>query len=197
MPIVLLLFTATIEFSRIIMLRHTLDNAAYEAARAGVVPGATAALVREKADDILHVTRATGYTVDVFPEEITDETSQISVMIHLPVASNGYGISHFFRKAELVSKATKPRLTIARVVPSKIPDIVADAETSSQTSTTPQVEDPPPNSPQPTAPPQSAPSPPTNPAPQPAPAPTPSPATPPKPNPPPAPAPGPEYQFPS
>ncbi len=42
MPIILLFFTTMIELSRVLMLQHTADTAAYEAARSAMVPGGKA-----------------------------------------------------------------------------------------------------------------------------------------------------------
>ncbi len=140
-PIVLMMFMGTIEFSRVAMLRHTLDNAAYEAARAGIVPGATADQVRAEATRVLSVVRASDFVVEVFPEEITDNTDQLSIVITAPIRTNGYWLSRFFGDANLVAKCTKPRLTIAAVVPTAIPAAVAAAATSTSTS---EVPDPPP-----------------------------------------------------
>ena len=41
-PIFFLIMLASFEFSRLNVIRHTADNAAYEAARHAMVPGATA-----------------------------------------------------------------------------------------------------------------------------------------------------------
>jgi Flp pilus assembly protein TadG len=52
-PIFFLFVLAAFEFGWMNVLRHTADNAAYEAARAAMVPGATAADATVKANNIL------------------------------------------------------------------------------------------------------------------------------------------------
>ena len=42
-PVFFLILFAMFEFSRVNVLRHTADNAAYEASRVAIIPGATAA----------------------------------------------------------------------------------------------------------------------------------------------------------
>ena len=41
-PLLFLFFFAAFEFCRVAMIRHTADNAVYEGARIGIIPGATA-----------------------------------------------------------------------------------------------------------------------------------------------------------
>ena len=45
-PILFLFFFASLEFSRVNMIRQSVENAVYEGARRGIVPGATAANCR-------------------------------------------------------------------------------------------------------------------------------------------------------
>ena len=48
-PILFLFFFASLEFSRVNMIRQSVENAVYEGARRGIVPGATAANCRASA----------------------------------------------------------------------------------------------------------------------------------------------------
>ncbi len=60
-------FFAALEFSRVAMYRHTVENALYEGARAGIVPGATADKVRNKTRELLAIAGITDATIDVTP----------------------------------------------------------------------------------------------------------------------------------
>src|SRR5437667_11175205 len=71
-PIFFLFLMAAFEFGWLNVLRHTADNAAYEAARAAMVPGATAADAIAKANSILNIVRARNVSVTVTPSVITD-----------------------------------------------------------------------------------------------------------------------------
>jgi Flp pilus assembly protein TadG len=51
-----MLLMAGIEFTRFMYARHSIDQAAYEAARIGIVPGKTPAMVADRANQILNAT---------------------------------------------------------------------------------------------------------------------------------------------
>src|SRR3954466_7884203 len=88
-PIFFLFLLASFEFGWLNVLRHTADNAAYEAARAAMVPGATAADAIAKANTILQVVGARSARVTVTPAAITKETEQVTVAIDIPMKFNG------------------------------------------------------------------------------------------------------------
>jgi len=104
LPLVLLLFFGAMEFSRINMLRHTIAQAAYEGARRGIVPGATADQVRTTAADVLGSIWAASYTIDVVPATITPQTTQVTVSISLPLAQNCW-VPSVFVSGGTVSKS--------------------------------------------------------------------------------------------
>ncbi len=60
-------FFAAFEFCRVSMIRHTVDNAVYEGARAGIIPGATATEVENEARRILRTLNLSNVDVDVTP----------------------------------------------------------------------------------------------------------------------------------
>jgi Flp pilus assembly protein TadG len=109
LPLVLLLFFGAIEFSRVNMLRHTLTAAAYEGARRGIVPGATADDVRTTATDVLGCAFATGYTIDVAPATITAATTEVTVTISLPIEQNSWIACMFFSGKTLSKSFTLRR----------------------------------------------------------------------------------------
>lgn len=90
LPIVILVFFAAFEFCRAAMVRHTVDNAVYEAARRGILPGATAADVENQADQVLATIGLAGAQVDVTPASIVEGTTEVTVRIQVPLDSNGY-----------------------------------------------------------------------------------------------------------
>jgi Flp pilus assembly protein TadG len=97
------------EFSRVNMIRHSVDNAAYEAARRAIVPGATAADAEAAARDILSVIWARGVDVDVDPEVIQDTTTEVIVTVTVPAAGNGFIAPHFFRGKAFVGECRLAR----------------------------------------------------------------------------------------
>jgi len=66
-------------------MRHTLDNAVYEAARKSIVPGATAKDIEAQAKSILSTLGISNAKVSVNPQSITDETEFVTVKVDLPL----------------------------------------------------------------------------------------------------------------
>jgi len=78
-------FLAAAGFCRLSMMRHTLDNAVYEAARKSIVPGATAAEIESQAKSVLATLGISNAQVVVDPKVITDETDFVTVNVSLPL----------------------------------------------------------------------------------------------------------------
>ena len=109
LPVVMLLFFGSIEFSRVYLLRHTAAQAAYEGARRGIVPGATASDVQTVAQQILNSAFASGYTVTVTPSTITPTTTQVTVNISIPLTSNSWITPMYFGGKTLTKSFTLQR----------------------------------------------------------------------------------------
>jgi Flp pilus assembly protein TadG len=105
-PILFLFVLAAFEFGWMNVLRHTADNAAYEAARAAMVPGATAAEATAKANSILGIVRARNAKVTVTPAVITPETTELTVEVDVPLGSNALVLPRFTSKTILHSEST-------------------------------------------------------------------------------------------
>lgn len=90
-PIIFLLFFAGLEITSLNLIRQTAGNASYEAARAGIVPGATE---REVKDTALRLLDSVGATTDV-AIDIDDDGNKISVTIAVPVEKNSWGLTRF------------------------------------------------------------------------------------------------------
>ena len=105
-PIVFLFVFASIEFGRLNILRHAVNNAAYEAARHGMVPGATVDDISTHAQQHLNAFSATGATVQVTPSPITEETAQITVQVTVPLDENSWVIPSFSAGSQISSSST-------------------------------------------------------------------------------------------
>lgn len=116
-PILFLLIFASVEFCRVNVIRHTADNAAYEAARRGVVPGATADAVRALATSVMQAVSADTVTVAVTPDVITNDTPEITVTVTVPLDANGWIAPAFFEGKTLVRTCTMSREKIDYTVP--------------------------------------------------------------------------------
>jgi Flp pilus assembly protein TadG len=105
-PVFFLVLFAMFEFSRLNVLRHTADNAAYEGARVAMVPGATASEAVAEANRLLSIVGARGATVRVTPAVLTTATDRVTVSITIPLDQNGWVVPRFTRASALQSQST-------------------------------------------------------------------------------------------
>jgi len=108
-PILFLFFFASLEFSRVNMIRQSVENAVYEGARRGIVPGATAAHCRTSAQAVLNSISAGGATITVTPTTITKDTPEVTVAVSVPVNNNSWVIPFFFDGRVIASQMTLRR----------------------------------------------------------------------------------------
>lgn len=95
-PLVLMLAFAAIEFARVVMIRHSVDNAVYESARLAIVPGGTAADARNETQRLFSVIGITDFLVEVVPPVLAPETPDVTVRVTVPLDSNSYFPQQFF-----------------------------------------------------------------------------------------------------
>jgi len=89
-------FFSALEFCRVSMIRHSVENALYEGARKGIVPGATPSEVQATSTRILRTIGITGATIDVLPAVIQNSTPEVSVRIRLPLDRGLFAPAFFF-----------------------------------------------------------------------------------------------------
>ncbi|NND98377.1 MAG: pilus assembly protein [Pirellulaceae bacterium] len=94
-PLLFLFFFAAFEFCRVNMIRHTADNAVYEAARVAIIPGATAEEAEQEAEQILNSLGLTNVDVKVTPSKIEKDTEEVTVRVTVPLDDNSF-IPHQF-----------------------------------------------------------------------------------------------------
>jgi hypothetical protein len=97
-----LFFFGAMEFSRVAMLRGTIDNAIYEGARVGIVPGATAGDVEKKVRNILGYSLVSVADISIQPNPILVDSSSISVQVDLPLDKNTFSPARFFAGKSIV-----------------------------------------------------------------------------------------------
>jgi len=109
-PILFLFVFASVEFARANMIFNTIENAAYEGARRGVVPGATEPDCKAATQTLLDIVGIKNSTVTVDPTTINESTESVTVTVDVPMTvSNGYVASHFFLGKTLSVSITLPR----------------------------------------------------------------------------------------
>lgn len=94
--LVFFFFFAALEFCRVSMIRHTVENALYESARHGIVPGATSTEMQSTANRVLSRIGISGATIDVSPTNIQNSTPEVSVRIRLPLDRGLFAPALFF-----------------------------------------------------------------------------------------------------
>jgi Flp pilus assembly protein TadG len=100
-PVLFLIMFAAIEFARVSSIRHTAANAAYEGARTGILPGASAQAVMTSAEEVLSAVHVQEADIDVEPDEITEETPDVTVQVTIPLNKNCWLPPVFFVDKEV------------------------------------------------------------------------------------------------
>ncbi len=90
LPIILSLFAAMIQLSRMMLLQHTVDTAAYEGARHAMVPGATVAEARDVTEQLLRDAGLVSYEIEIQPDELTEASALITVSVTAPMDANAW-----------------------------------------------------------------------------------------------------------
>ncbi|MBP87235.1 MAG: hypothetical protein CMJ64_11025 [Planctomycetaceae bacterium] len=75
-PILMSTFVVSFEFCRVHMIRHSIENAVYEASRVGLVPQTTDAEIRQTANNMMAAVQVDGADVTV-----SQTAEQVSVQI--------------------------------------------------------------------------------------------------------------------
>ena len=105
-PLLFVFVFASFEFSRVNSLRQSAENAAYEGCRRGIVPGATADDVRASAQAVLNSVFTRDATINVTPDVITADTSEVGVDISVPLDANAWVIPKFFDNRDVTASLT-------------------------------------------------------------------------------------------
>ncbi len=108
-PILFLLFFASLEFCRVAMIRHTVDNAVYEGCRVGIIPGATTAEVRTETQRILATLGLRNTAIAVTPSRIERDTPSVAVRVNVPLAGNSFVPGNFFAGQQVTRELTLRR----------------------------------------------------------------------------------------
>ena len=113
-PLLFFFFFAAFEFCRVAMIRHTVDNAVYEGARIGIIPGASAAEAEDEAARILTTIGITEFDVVVTPSTIDNDTEEVTVRIRVPLDENSFVPNQFVGGHEIERELTMRREGVAR-----------------------------------------------------------------------------------
>lgn len=106
LPIILLIFAGMIEISRVLLLQHSADTAAYEGARSAMVPGASSDEAVKAAQTLLLAAKLNSSTITVTPQLITEEPPLITVRVEIPIAANAWIAPFWFSNNCVTSEVT-------------------------------------------------------------------------------------------
>lgn len=106
LPVILFSFACMIEISRVLLLQHTADTAAYEGARDAMVPGATASNGINAANELLTAAGLKATSVTVTPTVIEETTPLITVLVEIPVNQNFWISPTLFKNHIVRSEVT-------------------------------------------------------------------------------------------
>lgn len=108
-PLAIVFCFAAIEFGRVNMIRNTIENAAYEAAREGIVPGAEAQECRRAARNILLAVGVNQAKIAVEPRVILPATAKVTVTVSVQLEKNGFIGPVFFKNKVITKSCTLSR----------------------------------------------------------------------------------------
>jgi len=109
LPFIFTIIFGCLEFSRMNMIRNTSKNAAYKAARVGVVPGAQVANVTATAQNLMQVIGVNNATITVSPNPITDDSTSVTVTVSAPMNGNMFFTPIFVRNKIVTNTCTLNR----------------------------------------------------------------------------------------
>lgn len=102
-PVLFLLVFALCQFSYVNLLRNTLTNACFEAARKVIIPGADRSEAEAEAARILNAVGVKDFTITITPNVITNETPEVTVEIEadltaVPLMKQKWMASNFLKR---------------------------------------------------------------------------------------------------
>jgi Flp pilus assembly protein TadG len=121
LPLLLLVFAASIELFRLNQMRHAADQAAYEACRHVIVPGANQAEAVAKAQQILAMVGVKKSNIQISPSDINDGTPEVTVNVDIPASGNSWIMPAFSQKSVVNSTSTLLTERNSAVVAAAIP----------------------------------------------------------------------------
>jgi Flp pilus assembly protein TadG len=105
-PILFLFLFATLEFGRYNMILQTTNEAAFEAARACIVPGAAASDGETAGRNIINAAGLSGGTVTINPATITTTTPQVTATVTVSITSNLWTSALFCKSGTTTKSCT-------------------------------------------------------------------------------------------
>ena len=97
LPIFFMILFGCYEICHANMLQHAAESAAYEAARAGIVPGASETRCKNSATLVLRSMGIRKFDITVSPSKIQTTTPTVEVEVRVPMTGNTTFATFFFK----------------------------------------------------------------------------------------------------
>ena len=104
LPLLMLMLFATYELTRVNMMFHTAEAAAYEGARLGIVPGATNGECEQAVRDILGTAGIKNADVTINPSNLATESESVVVTVSVSYHDNTLMFPMFMGKGARITK---------------------------------------------------------------------------------------------
>ena len=109
-PIFFLFLFAGIEFARMHSIRCSVENAAFEGAREGIVSGATSEKCESVTSSLLSAAHINDHTVTIEPPDLDPSVDFVSVTVEIPLNNdNGFRMAGFLKNQMFSKTITLPR----------------------------------------------------------------------------------------
>jgi Flp pilus assembly protein TadG len=105
------------ELTRFMYLKQAVNQVAYEAARTGVIIGADADSVRQRAEQLLQAYGVSVAEIEVTPSMIDSETPEITVSIRCDYAANSWAKPNFVSVPTIDTTVTLDHENRAYLIP--------------------------------------------------------------------------------
>lgn len=117
-----------LEISRYLYVQQSVQMSAYEAARAGVIPGATHADVQARGNELMAATGVSVFSMNITPAVINNLTENVSVTIDCNFAANSWVPPFFVPDTEISSTITLQHENMAYLQPgdTNLADVIGD-----------------------------------------------------------------------
>ncbi|KAA5540537.1 pilus assembly protein [Roseiconus nitratireducens] len=114
-PLAFFFFFTAFEFCRVAMIRHTVDNAVYEACREAVVPGSSEVNARRRAEEVLGTLGLNGTNITVTPSTIETQTPEVTVSIDVLLDPNAFVVPPQFTGGRVIQRSLTMRREVSGV----------------------------------------------------------------------------------
>lgn len=106
-PIVLTVFFGMLVITQAFTLRDSVEYAAYEGARRGLLLNATADDCKQAVDEFTKAMRIKGARTTVTPSNLSNSTQEITVKVEVPLNKNAWAVASFLPRNWMLSSEIK------------------------------------------------------------------------------------------